>query len=314
MTTSRIITGVEGERAKLRGVALRIIREVLEKPLFDKLKPRDVRRDWLAPPPLRAFQHMEPLGFGILDDSSWLFHPRDCKPDLVWPLNVGMITDRGGESGELVMQRCYTISAKQARGYAGRFGPFMVRMDTAQMECDQLMTVAGLYVWLGGSWTDAQTRTLWSGRHAEQAVPNREELFAQDREQPALATALALRQRYEWAISLGLESSPSIRFATDPTGIKDLFRIRDLPEGRDRRAALMTWVEDHWRRDRSDPEIEIYVRKHLRGATSFSWRGMDCQILPSQFDIEQRDRMLAEREAMKSAGASSRLRETKESE
>ena len=123
---------------------------------------------------------------------------------------------------------------------------------------------------------------------------------------PSLATAIALKQRYQWAVSLGLENSPSIRFATDPTGIKDVFRIRDMPDGKDRREALLTWVTDHWRQDRYDPEMETYVRRHLRGATQFSWRGMDCELLPSQFDVDQRDKAIGNRDAMRAAGVDRR--------
>ena len=57
--------------------------------------------------------------------------------------------------------------------------------------------------------------------------------------------------------------------------------MRDLPEGKDRREALLTWVGDHWRQNRHDPDIEIYVRKHL---------------------------LIAERAAMKAAGEDKRLR------
>lgn len=296
------IVGVERDRAILRGVALRIIREILEKPLF--MDKRDARRDWLAPPPLSTFTRLEPIGFGLDQDDFWVFHPKVCTPDVVWPLDMGMVCDCAGSAKDFAMSRFYTVTAKQVRGYASRIGPFMVREDVAQMFNGKLVTTAGLFVWLGGRWSDAQNRVLWEGH-----IPNRSfTLTESDRNQPAMATALALRQRYEWAVSLGLDSSPSIRFATDPTGIKEVFRIRDLPEGKDRREALMTWVTDHWRQDRNDDDIEVYVRKHLRGTTRFHWRGMNCELLPSQFDMDQRDRLQEEREAMKRAGTGHRVR------
>ena len=302
----KIIQGVERDRAIIRGAALSIIRHIIDQPIFDKMKRGEMRRDWLAPPPHGRFKRLEPLGFGLQQDDWWVFRPEDCTPDLVWPLDVGSVCEDGGEMGGLSMQRSYTVTPKQARGYAHRFGPFMLRMDHAQMDVGQLMTASSLWVWLGGQWTDASKRVMWEGRSAESAIPTRSEVTARDRMVPSLATAIALKQRYQWAVSLGLENSPSIRFATDPTGIKDVFRIRDMPDGKDRREALLTWVTDHWRQDRYDPEMETYVRRHLRGATQFSWRGMDCELLPSQFDVDQRDKAIGNRDAMRAAGVDRR--------
>lgn len=292
------LVGIDRDRTMLRASAMRIIRTITELPL---LPDRGTRQDWLRPPPLSAYQRLEPLGFGMnTDDDWWAFRPEDCLPDLVWPLNVGLAAN--AEDG-IAFSRTYTVTPKQTRGYASRFGPFMVRHDFAQMDQGKLVRGAGLYVWLGGQWTDAQKRTLWSGASAEKAIPDVGAALSQrDREQPRLATSIALRQRYEWAVALGLDLSPTIRFATDPTGIKDLFRIRDLPEGRDRRDQLMTWVTDHWRQERVDPDMEVYVRKHLRGATQFRWQGMSAELLPAQFDLDQRDKLRAEREAMREAG------------
>lgn len=186
-----------------------------------------------------------------------------------------------------------------------RFGPFMVRMDTAQVIDGVLTTAAGVYVWMGGKWTNADARGTYTGEIRDSPHC----LSEQDRLQPLMATAIALRQRYEWAVSLGLEDSATIRFATDPTGMKDLFRIRDLPEGRDRRSALMTWVSDHWRQDREDPELEVYVRKHLRGAVEFKWQGMSAELSPARYDLEMREKHIADRQAMAVAGTSKRIKE-----
>jgi len=73
----------------------------------------------------------------------------------------------------------------------------------------------------------------------------------------------------------------------------------------------MTWVVDHWRQDRKDPDLETHVRKHLRSATEFTWHDMNCELTPAQFDLDQ---LIAEREAMAwqeqtSAGARRRRHE-----
>jgi hypothetical protein len=298
MTTGRLLHGVERDRAIIRGAALRIIRMIED---FPSWKGEKSRRDWLAPPPLSAFRRMEPLGFGLNDDDWWIFDPKECTPDIVWPLDVSIACD---VTGDLTISRTRTVTAKEVRGVIGRFGPFMVRRDGAQLEQGKMMTFAGVWVWMGGKWCYADNRRTWgkNGNLDHVWVPAERDTW-----QPMLGTAVALRQRYEWAVALGLEDSPSVRFVTDPTGMKEVFRIRDLPEGRDRRSALMTWVSDHWRQDRHDPDIERYVRSHLRGAVSFSWRGMEGEIIPSQFDLEKRDQFIAEREAMRAAGIDKRL-------
>ncbi len=287
---------VERDRSQLRGAALHIIRTIVEKPDFDKMRGKEVRRDWLAPPPLSAFQRLEPLGFGLAEEDWWVFNPKECSPELVWPLDVSFVSEHCAMTDGMAMTRAYTVSMKQVRGYASRVSPFIIRLDHAQMDRGQLLRAALLRVWLGGEWRNAVSRTVWD----KSEIPHRlDGLDTGDEILPRLATAIALRQRYEWAVSLGLQNSPSVRFATDPTGIKDIFRIRDLPDGKDRRDALMTWVTDHWRQDRNDPDLELYVRKHLRGATQFTWRGMNCELLPAKFDLDQRDRFLAERQEMR---------------
>lgn len=297
----KTIIGIEKDRILLRGAALKIIRQMLEHPL---MKTDDTRRDWLAPLPPSGYRRLEPLGFGLHDDDSdwWIFPPEDCKPDVVWPLEVGVVIEQAGPDKNLQVSRTRTITAKDARGYATRFSPFMVRTDHAAVWDGKFCSSSTVMAWLGGRWVDAIDR--FNGH-----------MYAKNGPTPAddcvpcnLATGVALRQRYEWAVSLGLEHSPSIRFTTDPTGIRDVFRIRDLPEGKDRREALLTWVTDHWRQDRHDPDVETYVRKHLRGATAFSWRGMECELLPSRFDLDAKERMIAEREAMKRTGADKRLK------
>ena len=294
------------DRTKLISIAKKIIERVLESPL-PKRTP-NLRTGLLAPPAFKNFRALEPIGFGLHDMQGkdwWLFPPNDCPPDLVWPLDVGVIADRD-DGGDFHMQRGRSVTPKEVRGAVTRFSPFMVRDDIGQIVDGELWLAAGVLAWIGGQWVDADSHRRWDDkggyfRKQDKAVPD--EWVSIN-----ILTALALRQRYEWAVALGLENAPSVRFATDPTGIKDLFRIRDLPAGRDRREALMIWVTDHWRQTRTDPEIELYVRKHLRGAVNFSWRGMAGEVLPAQFDLEMRDRLIVAREQMRQDGTDRRVK------
>jgi hypothetical protein len=306
-------TSLRKTRSRIFNAANKIIAEVLEKPRpSGRADLRGHRNDGLKPPPLSVFKNLEPVGWdGLLDDEDrWLFHPDDCGPDLVWPLNVGWIS-QNDKHGRLSLAKFSTVQPKQVRGLVHRFSKYMVRNDIAQLDLDDgmLHTATGISAWSGGEWIDADKRIFWTGRDSDHAMHEAEYVAPKtDRNQPAFATSFALRQRYEWAVAIGPEGLPSVRFMTDPTGIKDIFRIRDLPEGRDRRAALLAWITDHWRQNRFDPEIEGYVRKHLRGAVRFVWRGLVGEIIPSQFDVEQRDKFILERQAMRAAGTDRRKR------
>jgi hypothetical protein len=250
---------------------------------------------------------LEPIGFGLNKDDEWFFDPRDCEPDLVWPLKVGTVSD-GGDAWVLNITMLETVLPKDVRGAVNRFGPFMVRSDHGQVYGNgKMLLTANVWVSPGNGWKIATSRPGLD-REKETPVFKSPKVEIQDGLHVAMGSAIALRQRYEWAVSLGLTGSPTVRFATDPTGMKEIFRIRDLPEGKDRRAALMTWVQDHWRQNRKDPDLENYVRKNLRGAVSFTWEGMDVEVLPAQFDLDLRDRLIAERAAMKAAGTDVRTK------
>ncbi len=89
---------------------------------------------------------------------------------------------------------------------------------------------------------------------------------------PALVGQAAVAVANSWTVTLSIPGvPPALILLTDAIGIKELFRLRDCPEGRDRRAALLHWVREHWRANRHDPETEAMVRQHLRGGREFDW-------------------------------------------
>lgn len=309
---SHKLTGIEADRSKLKAAVHRITKAIFDVPLRE-YQAGDHRKGILAPRPLSEYRALEPLGFGVADEENgWFFHPEDCGPDLVWPLDTGFISDNATGNNTLGLTTFRTISAKEARGYVTKFSPYMVRVDHAQEFDGIIFRAAYVSAWIGGRWVDANGHLKWQFKTGDDVRPmdiGPPEEFSRLSFMTRMASSVALTQRYKWSVALNLENSPSIRFSTDPTGIKELFKVRDLPEGRDRRDALMVWVSDHWRQDRSDPDVEIYVRKHLRGRVQFDWRGLHGEVLPSQYDVERRDRLIAEREAMKAAGKTKRNRE-----
>jgi hypothetical protein len=109
----------------------------------------------------------------------------------------------------------------------------------------------------------------------------------------ALSTALTFF--YEWRVELGYEGYPTLGFVTDAIGAQEVFRLRDLPNGASRRAALRHWVLQHWRHRHDDPEAHVKVRQHLRGTEHFHWNGLTCAIHVSQYDREKNTRLERER-------------------
>jgi len=147
-------------------------------------------------------------------------------------------------------------------------------------------------VWFNGEKTAMVQRNLFgtNGRGIWEMV---EQGFAIDREYDAqwslLIQALIgvqFGQRYHWSVELGYAGLPQIRIPTDPVGAREVFRLRDLPEGASRRTALRHWVRSHWRR-RSEGGDPVLVRDFLRGQTAFTWNGLRCSLRPSRFDLER---------------------------
>ena len=119
---------------------------------------------------------------------------------------------------------------------------------------------------------------------------------------------LQFTQRYYWRVLLGYQGHPRIGFMTDAAGAHATFRLRDIPEGRQRRAALKHWVTEHWRQDRTDPALERQVRAHLRGASEFTWNGFRCALRPSSYDEVREAAARERRELVRARGEDVRER------
>ena len=113
-----------------------------------------------------------------------------------------------------------------------------------------------------------------------------------------MAMSIAFSNFYEWAVWLGFRGFPKIALKTDPQGARAVFRLRDLPPGGGRRAALRHWVESYYRKRPTGSDIDgeaIKVIGHLRGNTDFSWNGLECSIRPSEYDLRRLARLQGDR-------------------
>lgn len=113
-----------------------------------------------------------------------------------------------------------------------------------------------------------------------------------------------------WVARVTLDTAPALSLITDPTGVKELWKFRDLPLGAKRRSALLHWVNDHWRMDRHDPDVETYVRKHLRGARSFSHGDLSIDVQESREDRACIYEAIKDRDAARKSGRDRRRRKT----
>lgn len=217
-------------------------------------------------------------------------------PEVVWPVRVGLGIRK--ESGVWVFQSMRSAAAKELRGRVNVVAPKMLAFDIVQMEPDgRCQGVTEYAAWINKHWVDAGRGTF--KRHHDFAgnMPTYKGEAGTFHTKCDLMMGHALRQRYEWSVSIREPHGPSFRFATDATGVRQMLKERDKGES-GRRDALRGWVIDHWRQTRDDPEVEIYVRKHLRGGEQFAWRGYQCEWRPSEFDREQNERFRLERELM----------------
>lgn len=100
-----------------------------------------------------------------------------------------------------------------------------------------------------------------------------------------VALGVSLAREYEWSVSVGYGAGITVRVPVSPPAIKDLFRLRDIPEGSTRRTALRHWVASHWRKKHDDPNAETEVRQHFRGRQRFNWNGLICEVVPSKYSM-----------------------------
>lgn len=94
--------------------------------------------------------------------------------------------------------------------------------------------------------------------------------------------------RYVWSIYMWEEGCRRLRLPCDQTAVLRAFRLRDVPAGKSRRAAIVNWVKAHARRRQGEnEEAAVLVRRHFRGATEFSWNGFHVGVRPPQFEVEK---------------------------
>lgn len=209
----------------------------------------------------------------------------------VWPLDVSWVhwQEHGG-SKQMAFHRYRSVKPKEVRGIAQLFSTVMSEHAVSMVyENGEKLSAIGVNALIGGKWVDARGPVNgWrDGGGFEKINLYDDEEREKSDFAPMIASWIGLRQRYDWSVLLGYAGSSRVRLFTDPIGLRAVFKLRDLPAGRERRAALKHWVTSHWRRQRTDDDARSWVRKHIRGASEFTWEEMHCGIVPAAYDLEQ---------------------------
>lgn len=143
----------------------------------------------------------------------------------------------------------------------------------------------------------------WVNIDARRAGSSRLDDYWSAQIQVALGCGMFLRSR--WTVYLA-DGGLGVTFPTDEVGAQEVFRLRDIPEGKARRAALRAWVTEHWRVNPQRPDEEVLVREHLRGAQAFDWSGLHCRITPSDDDFAREYQAKVAREQARQDGTDRR--------
>ncbi|GAJ22337.1 unnamed protein product, partial [marine sediment metagenome] len=104
-----------------------------------------------------------------------------------------------------------------------------------------------------------------------------------------MAYQMALTNYYEWYVFIREHpDAVGIKVPILPESSKEIFQLRNIPEGQERKKAICNFVRQHYRTIKAaynEEERQVLVRKHLRGETKFNWRGLEVNIIPADYDI-----------------------------
>jgi len=269
----------------------------------------------------KQFTRVPPRTFQGIDCTQYFgFHDDEALVDVDglddkgmpqhWPFDCSQLQDapEWAGPGALAIWRARSVDPAAARGKARIISRFIIREDhlIVTKEAEQYRYAGGslYYGLLGRRWIEVglpTERQAWIGATGE-GIPLRSKVgMATDQNVTERCNAfigMAGLNHFQWFVEIGREDGFSFKFATIPEKAAAIFRLRDMPDGGARRRALRNWVSSHWRSDHRDPELERYVRQHLRGAEEFTWDGYFCRVTPSPNDIILNAQLAEERSVM----------------
>lgn len=256
--------------------------------------------------PIHYFQRVHPLLNPISAASRDVHEERvfgDVKPsDLdgeTWDISTITKFEDDSEGANYTLRRYRRASVKELRGHGRLYSSMVNESAIACIRPEDGGYVSGrFYTFLvNGRWVleerpsvgDALSDPEWVNPQSSPLGVRPASHF-----DPSMALGLQFNEQYEWHVDIQRGDSIELSFETDPYGAQEIFRLRDIPDGKKRRAALRNWVTQHWRKTR---DAEVSVRQHLRGAEEFIWNDLRCVVRPSADDLRANERYRIEREA-----------------
>lgn len=239
---------------------------------------------------IQAYDGFELLDSRLSNDDDFILAGNHIEDIPVWPMDARW---GGPYVGGWAFKRVSTLNPKQWRGRLRFMAQKMCEFHETFVSADgKAIGSVGAYGLVNKKIVDllAHNHSAGGMRVDMAAIYSRSIRtdsgnYNQEIVDMGLAQGISLRREYLWSVLLGEEGVPRARFVTDPVGVRAAFRLRDIPPGKARRAALRHWVQQHWRKRRdASASDRAFVHEYLRGATDFSWNGLGCQIEPSRED------------------------------
>jgi|GEM_PF-2420777 len=223
--------------------------------------------------------------------------PTNLPPEtLPRPVDVTMVHDSTGDS-DLQTARMRFVNPKTLRGKVHRFFPIMasIVVGSLSLSSGSISIEEHIAGALGNKWVHVPlsplTRVSGSGlcyTARTTGVYGNTQLNREVVNNMRVMSGWHFVRRAFWRVYLSLEGGIGVTFSTDEEGIREVFRLRDIPPGHRRRAAILHWVTAHYRQRRqASVESLTFVREHFRGVTQFNWNGLRCVIYPPIVRLEQ---------------------------
>jgi hypothetical protein len=248
--------------------------------------------------PLTYFNRCEPIShceeLGNLPKSYQRFIPADAAPrdvdhdewDVSWFTNriTGNDTNPTAELWKdkkaiYGVQRIRRVALSEIRGRFKLKSGMVIELAAALIHSDGTYTSSRFYAeqWGSSGW--------YVIGQPGPVIP--ELLLDHERRQVEISLGYAYARHFDWQVEIGYTKMPTIALTVDPPAARTVFKLRDLPPGKDRREALKHWVGEHYRHQSSGDSTEelIKIWPYLRGGNQFKWHGMECRIHPSRHDL-----------------------------
>jgi len=205
--------------------------------------------------------------------------------------------------------RAKTVNPRECRGRVQRIYPEMVEYLCGYMDLEKKKIITSRTIW--GLRPNATDDDLKYSSFINEIFQNKGEidykkaawvpltsnLIFLPNAMPEANTNIQIAQgvqfanQYTWRVFIKEEDHIGMVLPTTPEGSKEIFKLRDIPAGKNRRAALRNWISEHCRKKPHNEDEKVFVRKHMRGAHEFTWNGLTCKILPSQEALKELQRI-----------------------